>query len=188
MLYAKSGPVGNTGTWPDALAPLKEPFNMAAQYAVVGNRPLWVDINIPTSAAAGSYNGKITVTKDGKEVKTMQVSLQVYGFSIPDKTSMVSYMNISKSWMSRFYHKDAASPEMDKLTQQYYDFLYEHRMEPWFNDQLAPHVSVSGNDVSVKFDDARYDYYLNKLKSNRVLLEAVPHDFSRAVKDEKRSA
>src|SRR5688572_10213158 len=35
MLYAKSGPVGEPGVWPDALAPIKEPFNMAAQYAVV---------------------------------------------------------------------------------------------------------------------------------------------------------
>jgi hypothetical protein len=49
-------------------------------------------------------------------------------------------MNISKGWMSRFYHKEASTTEMDKLTQTYYDFLYEHRMEPWFNDQLAPRL------------------------------------------------
>ena len=187
MLYAKSGPAGATGTWPDALAPVKEPFNMAAQYEVVKNRPVCVDIKVPSATPAGLYTGTITVTQDGKKVETLNLEVQVYGFSLPEKTSFVSYMNISKSWMSRFYHKEAASPEMDKLTQTYYDFLYEHRMEPWFNDQLAPKVTVNGDKVDVKFDDARYDYYLNKLKSNRVLLEAMPHDLSQQVKDKKLS-
>lgn len=183
MLYAKSGPVGSTGVWPDALAPLKEPFTMAAQYEVVKNRPIWVDISVPASTPAGKYSGSISVTQHGKSVGKVVVELQVYNFSIPDKTSLVSYMNISKGWMSRFYHKESSSPEMDKLTQTYYDFLYSRRMEPWFNDQLAPEISVSGDSVSVKFNDARYDYYLNKLKSNRVLLESFPNDLERLVKD-----
>ena len=187
MLYAKSGPVGETGVWPDALAPIKEPFNMAAQYSVVRNRPVWVDVDIPDSIAAGDYTGTITVTQDGKKVETLNVELKVYGFSIPEKTSLVTYMNISKSWMSRFYHKESSSAEMDKLTQTYYDFLYEHRMEPWFNDQLAPAITMNGNNVQVKFDDGRYDYYLNKLKSNRVLLETMPHELSREIKDKEFS-
>jgi hypothetical protein len=188
MLYAKSGPVGAAGTWPDALAPLKDPFNMAAQYAVVKNRPVWVDIKVPASTEAGVYSGTITVTQNGKSIQTLNIDVKVYGFSIPEKTSLVSYMNISKGWMSRFYHKESASAEMDKLTQSYYDFLYEHRMEPWFNDQLAPKVTISGEKVEVRFDDARYDYYLNKLKSNRVLLETIPNDLSTLLKDKKFSA
>jgi hypothetical protein len=188
MLYAKSGPVGSAGTWPDALAPVKEPFNMATQYAVVKNRPVWVDIKVPASAEAGLYSGSITVTQNKKIIATLNVELKVYGFSIPEKTSLVTYMNISRSWMSRFYHKESSSAEMDKLTQTYYDFLYEHRMEPWFNDQLAPKVTINGDKANVKFDDARYDYYLSKLKSNRVLLETMPHDLSSQVKDKKFSA
>lgn len=187
MLYAKSGPAGETGVWPDALAPVKEPFNMAAQYAVVRNRPIWVDIDIPDATPAGDYTGTITVTQDGKNVETLNVEVKVYGFSIPEKTSLVTYMNISKGWMSRFYHKESSSAEMDKLTQTYYDFLYEHRMEPWFNDQLAPAITMSGNNLQVKFDDNRYHYYLNKLKSNRVLLEALPRELSMEIKDKEFS-
>ncbi|HUQ67322.1 MAG TPA: glycoside hydrolase domain-containing protein [Flavitalea sp.] len=187
MLYAKSGPVGAEGAWPDALAPVKEPFNMASQYSVVKNRPVWVDVKIPAQTPAGIYSGTITVTRDGKKVETLNIDIRVYGFSIPEKTSFVTYMNISKNWMSGFYHKESSSPEMDKLTQTYYDFLYEHRMEPWFNDQLSPQVTLNGDKVEVKFDDSRYDYYLNKLKSNRVLLEAIPNDLSRQMKDKKFS-
>ena len=188
MLYAKSGPVGSAGTWPDALAPIREPFDMAAQYAVVKNRPLWVDIKVPAQLDPGIYSGTITVMQNGRAVETLNVELKVYGFSIPEKTSLVTYMNISKGWMSRFYHKESSSAEMDKLTQTYYDFLYEHRMEPWFNDQLAPKVTVNGDKVEVKFDDARYEYYLNKLKSNRVLLETMPHDLSSLLKEKKFSS
>src|SRR3546814_10223583 len=55
MLYAKSSPVGCTGYWPDALAPLKNTFSMDAQYAVVANRPIWVDVFIPDGTAPGLY-------------------------------------------------------------------------------------------------------------------------------------
>jgi hypothetical protein len=187
MLYGKSGPVGATGYWPDALAPIREPFNMAAQYAVIRNRPVWVDLFIPTSTAAGIYTGTITVTKDNKTIETINLEVQVYDFSLPDKTHLITYMNVSKESLARFYHKDASSSDIDKLTQTYYDFLYQHRMEPWFNDQLEPKVTVNGEKVEVKFDDARYEYYLDKLKSKRVLLEAYPYQLKKQIKDKEFS-
>src|SRR6185503_21158889 len=93
MLYGKSSPIGATGYWPDALAPLREPFNMAAQYSVVRNRPVWVDISIPASTRAGIYTGTITVTKDDKTVETINLEVQVYNFSLPEETHLVTYMN-----------------------------------------------------------------------------------------------
>lgn len=183
MLTGVSSPIGTTGYWPDALAPIKEPFNMAAQYAVVRNRPIWVDLVVPSGTPGGVYTGTITVTKDGKPVDKLNVELEVYNFSIPDKTHLISYMNVSKGSLARFYHKDASSVEMDELTQKYYDFLYEHRMEPWFNNQLEPEVVVSGDKVEVKFDEARYEYYMTKLKTNRVLLETFPSNLRRQIKE-----
>jgi len=187
MLYAKSSPIGETGLWPDAIVPIKEPFTMAAQYAVVKNRPIWVDVSVPANTPAGVYTGTVTVTQNGKQLEKLNIELRVYGFSLPDTTSLVTYMNISKNWLSRFYHKDASSEEMDKLTQTYYDFLYSYRMEPWFNDQLEPHVKLNGDVLQVTFNDARYDYYMNKLKSKRVLLEAMPGELRRVVKDQEFS-
>ncbi|MEO9005474.1 MAG: glycoside hydrolase domain-containing protein, partial [Ginsengibacter sp.] len=174
MIYAKSGPVGATGLWPDALAPIKEPFSMAAQYSVVKNRPIWVDISVPSSTPAGTYDGNITVTKDGKEIENLSVKLEVYNFSLPEKRNLITYMNVSKGSLASFYHKEGSSPEIDQLTQKYYDFLYSHRMEPWFNDQLLPKIKVENGEVKVDFNDSRYEYYLNKLNSRRVLLNAFP--------------
>ena len=176
MLYAKSSPVGATGYWPDALAPLRKPFTMDAQYAVVANRPLWVDVSVPSQTPAGVYTGNISVTQRGKLLETVKIELEVYNFSLPEESHLITYMNISKGWLAGFYNKASNDPEIEKLTQTYYDFLYSNRMEPWFNYPLEPEITGNGQKIELKFDDARYQYYMNKLKTKRVLLETYPSD------------
>jgi hypothetical protein len=184
MLFAKSSPIGATGYWPDALAPIGEPFGMAAQYAVVGNRPVWIDIFIPAGTPGGIYSGLIKVTQHGKIVETLSVQAEVYNFSLPDQTHLITYMNISKGELARFYNKPFTSPEIEQLTSNYFDFLYAHRMETWGNDPLVPDIMVKGENVEVKFNDAKYDYYLNKLKSKRVILDAGPHNLLKQITEE----
>jgi hypothetical protein len=184
MLDGKSSPVGETGYWPDALAPIKEPFNMAAQYNVVKNRPIWVDLKIPSGTPAGIYKGNIKVTQRNQTVETLNVEVEVYNFSLPDETPLITYINVSKGWLANFYNKPSDSEEIVKLTQTYYDFLYKNRMEPWFNDMLLPEIVVNGKKVEVKFDDERYDYYMNTLNTKRVLLNAFPGSLRRQVDEE----
>lgn len=174
MLYGKSSPIGNTGYWPDALAPLKVPFSMEASYSVVKNRPIWVDIPIPPGTPGGLYTGTITITQNGKSLESLNVEVKVYSFSLPDKTHLITYMNIDKEYLANFYHKPESSEEIDQLTQTYYKFLYEHRMEPWINEQLEPEIAVNDEKVTVKFNDARCKYYMDSLNTNRVLLNAYP--------------
>lgn len=182
MLYAKSSPVGGTGYWPDALAPLKNTFSMDAQYAVVANRPIWIDVFIPNGTAPGIYQGTLQITQNGNVLETLNVELEVYGFSLPAETHLITYMNISKNWLAQFYNKPVDSPEMETLTQKYYDFLYANRMEPWFNDPLEPEITSNGDQIQVRFDDERYQYYMNKLKTKRVLLETYPSGLRREMK------
>jgi hypothetical protein len=184
QIYAISSPIGATGYWPDALAPIKEPFSMQAQYAVVGNRPIWVDIYLPAGTQAGIYKGNITVTQHGAKVETLGVQVEVYNFSLPEKTHLITYMNVSKGELAGFYNKPSSSPEIEQLTRNYFDFLFEHRMETWGNDPLVPEVTVTGEKVEVKFNDSRYDYYMNKLKTKRVILDAAPHDLTSKITDE----
>ncbi len=182
QVYAISSPMGATGYWPDALAPIKEPFSMAAQYAVVGNRPIWVDIMIPTGTPAGKYTGTVTVTRHDATLATLALELEVYNFSLPEETHLITYMNVSKGELARFYKEPSSSPEMEQLTKSYFDFLYSHRMETWGNDPLVPDVTINGDKVEVKFNDSRYDYYMNHLKSKRVILDAGPYDLVRKIK------
>lgn len=184
QIYAMSSPIGATGYWPDALAPLTDPFSMQAQYAVVGNRPLWIDILVPSATPAGKYSGKLLVLKDGNPVETLGIQLDVYSFSLPEQTHLITYFNVSKGELGSFYNKAPDSPEIDQLSQSYFDFLYSHRLETWFNEPLVPEVKVNGDIAEVKFNDQRYDFYLNKRKTKRVILEAGPHDLIRQIKAE----
>jgi len=161
---------------------------MAAQYAVVGNRPIWVDLSIPPGTPGGTYTGTITITQHGNRLETLVVQVEVYNFSLPDQTHLITYMDVSKGRLARFYHKPASSPEIELLTQTYFDFLYEHRMETWQNDPLVPEVFVKGENVELKFNDARYDAYLNKLKTKRVILEVNPHNLVGQIAAEPFSA
>lgn len=184
LLDSRSSPVGETGYWPDALAPIQEPFGMDAQYSVVKNRPIWVDLTIPKGTPGGVYKGQIKVTQEGKLIETLILEVEVYNFSLTDETPLITYMNVSRSWLAGFYNKPSDSKEIDQLTQAYYDFLYKNRMEPWFNDMLLPKIEVSEKKIRVTFDDAKYKYYMNDLKTKRVLLNAFPGNLKKYVTDE----
>jgi hypothetical protein len=184
QIYAMSSPIGATGYWPDALAPLKESFSMQAQYAVVGNRPVWIDITIPTGTAAGKYDGKISILKDGKPLESIAIELEVYNFSLPEQTHLITYFNVSKGELGRLYNKRSSDPEIEQLSQPYFDLLNTHRLETWFNEPLVPELTLKGENVELKFNDQRYDYYMNKLKTNRVILETGPHELVSQIKAE----
>jgi hypothetical protein len=187
QIYAISSPAGATGYWPDALAPLQESFSMQAQYTVVGNRPIWVDIIVPTGTPAGKYTGKIIVSKGGNTFETLSLHLEVYNFSLPEQTHLITYFNISKGELGRLYNKTASDPEIEQLTLSYFDFLFAHRLETWFNEPLVPELTVKGENVELKFNDQRYDYYLNTLKTKRVILEARPYELVSQIKAEPYS-
>jgi hypothetical protein len=179
MLFATSSSVGATGYWPDAIVPIKKTFSMAAQYDIVKNRPIWVDMFIPSGTKAGEYSGNIDVTQHGELVQKLQLAVKVYDFSLPDETSLITYMNVSKDQLAHFYHQPSNTEEITDITQVYYDKLFANRMEPWFNDMLRPDIELKDNKVKVTFDHDRYLYYMNTLKTKRVLLNALPGNLNR---------
>lgn len=174
FIDAISSQAGATGYWPDALAPMKVPFSMAAQYGIVENRPIWVDIAIPSGTKPGIYSGTLSFTRNDQTIDTIMLETEVFKFSLPDETPLITYMNITRGGLASFYRKPGKSGEIDSLTQKYYDFLYSHRMEPWFNDMLLPEVKLIDNKVQVTFKDESYRYYMNTLKTKRVLLNSNP--------------
>ena len=52
------------------------------------NQPIWIDIYTPDTQTAGTYNGNITISANGKNTKTIPITLQVWDFSIPDTSSL----------------------------------------------------------------------------------------------------
>ena len=180
LCYGKSSPVGSTGFWPDALAPLTDPFGMAAAFRrAVRNRAIWVDVLVPPQLVAGTYHGTLRVTQHGALVEQLTISLKVYDFALPDETHLLAYIGVFDRWFAPHYDVASSSAELRRLTQKYYDFLYSSRMEPWFNQLLQPHFEEKENgEIVVKFEDRLYEYYLNELKTKRVVLKVAPHGLS----------
>jgi Domain of unknown function (DUF4091) len=175
----KSSPVGETGFWPDALAPLTDPFSMTAEFReAVRNRGIWIDVVTPSDAPAGRYAGTIRVTRSGALLDELKLNLRVYDFALPAETHMITYMGVSSNQLAAYHNVDPTSAEAKTLLRNYHAFLYANRMEPWFNEPLQPKVRRSGNAVAVTFDDQAYDLYFNQWKTKRVILEAVPADLS----------
>jgi hypothetical protein len=175
LCYAKSSVVGGTGYWPDALAPLTTPFSMNAEFrGFVRNRAIWVDIQTPSSIPAGLYAGTLIVTQDGKPIDQLRLNLKVYSFTLPQETHLITYMGVSAGSLGRFYQLAASSSELKGLLHKYHEFLYANRMEPWFNDVLQPEIEeTEKGGIHVKFDDSVYADYMDRLKTKRVILEAV---------------
>lgn len=88
------------GWYPDGLIPFVDantglpaaggtikavPFSLS----VGGNQPIWVDVFVPRSAAAGLYSGSYTVTS-GQGTVTGQISLHVWNFTLPLKPTLKS--------------------------------------------------------------------------------------------------
>lgn len=92
-------PLGN-GWYPDGLIPFVDPktgepstgnglraapFDLAART----NQPIWVDIFVPRSSAAGQYTGAFTVTSDQGN-SGGQINLEVWNFTLPLTPSLKS--------------------------------------------------------------------------------------------------
>lgn len=177
LCYGKSGPVGETGFWPDALAPLTDTFGMTIAFReTTRNRAIWVDVVTPPDIPAGNYSGAIRVTQNGKAVDELRLRLTVYGFVLPRETHLITYMGVSSDGLAAAHHLAPSSPEVKALLRKYHAFLYANRMEPWFNESLQPQIKVSGDKVVPNFDREAYDLYMNQWQTKRVILEAAPSE------------
>ena len=179
LCYGKSSPIGETGFWPDALAPLTDPFSMAAEFRhSIKNRAVWIDVVTPAETPAGDYEGTIRVTQNGRAIDELRLKLKVYDFALPEETHLITYMGVSSRQLAAFHNLKAGSAEARALLRKYHEFLYANRMEPWFNEPLQPEIELAADGVQVKFDSQAYDLYMNRWKTKRVILEAAPSELA----------
>jgi hypothetical protein len=78
-------------TDPDTGKPLTGARIAAVPFSVkpANNQPVWVDVLVPRTAAAGQYSGNYTVTSDQGEFKGT-ISLKVWNFTLPTSPTLKS--------------------------------------------------------------------------------------------------
>jgi hypothetical protein len=85
------------GTLPDALIPQVDEFydecrNFSFDVAAGQNGVIWVDVYVPSTQAAGTYTGNITITSDQGQA-TVPVTLEVWDFTLPSTASLRTTFN-----------------------------------------------------------------------------------------------
>ena len=157
--YAIADPVGypvvnGTGDYPDPLYPLT-PLSLDPMQV----RAVWAGFKVPADAAPGEYAGTVTVSADGKAVKTIKVSLRVWDFAIPKKQSLRTAFCIWEREIYNLYFngKNRSVEEFQQTIHRYGMMLAEHRVSPlvFKTDRLLPKEVIS--KIGPVYDDKQPD-------------------------------
>jgi len=100
-------PTGD-GRIPDPLIPLVDPYTGLAagapfNVAANENQPVWLDVSIPATAAAGVYTGSLTVTAAGQGPVHVPVSLTVWDLTLPDMTGITTHFKLSLNDLLQYH-------------------------------------------------------------------------------------
>lgn len=111
--------------WPDPLPPFKGPITIEAKK----NQPLWVRVRVPAEAAAGVYEGVITLKADGYDAK-VPLRLTVFGFALPDRLTCTSAFGFGSG--SVFEYQKISDPEQKRaVIAKYFESFRDHHISPY---------------------------------------------------------
>lgn len=165
--YAIADPVGypncnGVGDYPDPLYPFA-PLSLEPMQV----RAVWAGFKVPADAAPGDYTGTVTVSAEGKTVRTVKVALKVWDFAIPKKQSLRTAFCVWEREIYNLYFagKERSAEEFQKTIHKYGMMLAEHRLSPlvFKTDRLLPKEVIHriGPVYDDKQPDGSYRYHPN---------------------------
>ena len=139
---------------------------------------VWVDLYIPHNAAAGDYQGKIAVFSDQQGVFEINIQLQVYDFTLPDKCNydfeFNHYGSMASNWPGGTPPSAEAFLEFERNS---YRLLHKNRVRlnrvpytqggnpsSWLKEGMWPVLEGEGENIHVKdwsAWDERFGPYLS---------------------------
>ncbi len=121
-------PSTGPGEYPDALIPfdVKEygaPFSIAKNR----NQAVWVDLYIPKDISAGDYKGTFTVYSGDKVLDSIDLSLSVWDFALPDENHLICWANY---YAIRYaYGLSDGDPRYFDIEKSIWKLCHEHRLD-----------------------------------------------------------
>ena len=142
---------GKLGYWPDALIPKKDEYagevRNAFPFSVTSgrNQPVWIEIYVPQTAAAGVYTGAATVTAANQTPVTVPIELTVWNFVLPSTSTLRSAYSNKKHQKPIGHGLGSAYLNQLDLIKSYGKANLLHRIT---NDYLpGPQVMTGGWDA-----------------------------------------
>jgi hypothetical protein len=165
------------GWWPDALIPFVNPMDgsplknarfvaLPCEVKAGKNQPFWVDVFVPKDAAAGIYNGKVTVTAENLAPVTVPVELKVYDFALPDTPTVQS--EFGGMGGAAAAHKMKPNDEAWRpIEMRYLEACAAHRITPQIPSYMRPKANPDGTlDTATTHVDLKA--YMERLHVNAI--------------------
>lgn len=146
------------GWYPDGLVPFEK---VTVQKGV--NAVVWVDVYAPKDQEPGVYTGVITV--DAKDDYEIPVTVEVWNFQLPEKTSLKSGVEVMVEYVIEAHDLSWEPEELEPVLYDYYETLIEHRVMPWELYFAEPGVSRDGS-IDMEENHAHLKYFMDVLQVN----------------------
>jgi hypothetical protein len=120
-----------TGWLPDCLIPFSAPEGKGGSpFYIPGNsnQGIWVDIYIPRNAGWGTYKGDVEITVSGKEFLILNLSLEVYNFTLPDSTHIRNMFGHLPWDVAKRHGVTYNNTAFFSLDAKYHQMAHRHRM------------------------------------------------------------
>ncbi|MDD4193616.1 MAG: DUF4091 domain-containing protein, partial [Mangrovibacterium sp.] len=107
------------------------------------NYPFYIDVYIPATTPAGTYNGEVALTWENGS-KTVPFKLTVYNFTLPEKTTLRSSFGLNAQVIKQ-YHNLETDQELKQVHDLYLQEMRASRISPTSPFDLFPmKVSFTG--------------------------------------------
>ena len=146
---------------PDALPPVEETVTVKGGNSQGFVIKVWTD----TAEPAGLYTATLTVTdaENGKVIKTANVYVNVYGFSLSDTTALSTSVGLGDwSVYSSYLNKGMEDKSYEELYKIYYDFLLENRLCAY----RLPYQLTDGRVTDYLNNPRVNTFVINKISDN----------------------
>ena len=141
---------GRVGYWPDALIPLKNPFDVSASFP----SPVWVDVNIPVDASPGLYKGKLGFKTSDAGDYLFEYALEVWDITFPKKKYIKANFGLDQEDIKRVHglNEDIASPAGREISRKYARYLADRHISTNCLPIIQPVVALKPDRRGFLFD------------------------------------
>ncbi len=116
--------VEKLGHYPDPLLP-NAPMDLPAEQNA---QPFFITVRTFADTPSGVYSGAVIVEADNAAPVTVPIEAHVWGFTLPEETTLKTSFWINEAHIRAFYGYDGRVHE--DVRRRYYDLHLEHRIGP----------------------------------------------------------
>ena len=154
FVHSPTDATGIRAYWPDALPPLDEPIDVAAGE----NQPLWIAIEVPADAPAGSYRGTVALTAEGFAAE-VPIELTVWDFALPERNHIETAFGFSPQNVFR-YHQLTDEADRRRVLDLYFEAFARNRISPYDPtplDSIRVHFRPEADPPRADVDFSAFD-------------------------------